>query len=229
MNRPKASAYGMDSPVIGRRTLLATVASVVARPACAALPVPPGDVLAFRLIRHGSEIGRHTVTFDRAGDQLTVHVKVDALVTLVSIPIVRYTHRVTETWSGESLVALTGETDKNGEHEWLRAQRSPGGLEVTGSKTERYIAPEGVGATSYWNKKVLGRPLISLEDGVLLRPKVAERPAETIPLASGHTIPAEHYNLSGPFNVDLWYDQASVWAGMAVPVKDGSTVQYERL
>ncbi len=219
----------MESLVIGRRALLVTMASATARQAAAALPVPPGNTLAFRLVRHGDEIGHHTTTFERNGDQLTVRVAVDALVTLVSIPLVRYTHRLVETWSGETLLSLNGETDKNGQHEWVKAQRGPSGLEVTGSQTERYIAPEPAGATSYWNKHMLDRPMVSLEDGVLLRPKVEARPTETIALASGRTIPAEHYNLSGPFNVDLWYDNTGMWAGMAVPIKDGSIVHYGRL
>jgi len=88
--------------VISRRALLVTMASAAARQADAALPVPPGNTLAFRLIRHGDEIGHHTATFERDGDQLAVRIAVDALVTLVSIPLVRYTHRVVEVWSGDT-------------------------------------------------------------------------------------------------------------------------------
>jgi hypothetical protein len=198
-------------------------------PAAAALPVPSSRTLAFRLIRHDTEIGRHSLTFDRNGASLTVHTEVDALVTLISIPIVRYRHRVVETWQGDTLTSLNGETDKNGQQEWVRAQRGAEGLVVLGSKTERYVAPEPARAATYWNKHVLDGPMISLEDGVLLRPKVERRPAELIPLAAGGTISAEHYNLSGPFSVDLWYDQTATWASLALTAADGSTVHYERL
>ena len=50
-----------------------------------------------------------------------------------------------------------------------------------------------------------------------------------IPLASGGTVQASHYNLSGSFNVDVWYDQMNTWAGLAFTVADGSDVHYERL
>jgi hypothetical protein len=193
------------------------------------LPVPPGDALAFRLIRHNTDIGRHTLAFEQQGDQLTVHVAVDALVTLLSIPIVRYSLRVVEVWQAGTLVSLTGETNKNGRHEWLKAQRSTDGLVVLGSRTQRYVAPEPAGSTSYWNRRLLDGPMISLEDGVLLRPKVLEEPAENIPLASGRTIPADHYNLSGAFKVDLWYDRTNTWASLGLPAADGSYVHYERL
>jgi hypothetical protein len=213
----------------GRRAVLMAGAAVVAHRAAAALPVPPDNALAFRLIRHGSDIGRHTLTFERQGDALTVRIAVDALVSLLSIPIVRYTHRAVETWQGDTLVALTGQTNKNGQQEWINARRTSEGMVVAGSKTARYVAPEQAIGTSYWNKRMLNGPMISLEDGVLLRPKVAERQPEAIPLASGGTIPADHYNLSGPFNVDVWYDRTNTWAGLAVAVADGSEIHYERL
>src|SRR5271165_717908 len=112
------SFHGIRLMAIGRRTLFTAGTCAVAvrtiRPAAAALPVPPSGSLAFRLIRHGGEIGRHTLTFGSHGDVLTVHTAVDALVTLISIPIVRYTHRVVETWQGQRLTSLAGETDKNG-------------------------------------------------------------------------------------------------------------------
>ena len=125
MSRRRQASDDTDSPVISRRALLVTMASAAARrqpPRCRS---QPAIRLAFRLIRHGDEIGHHTATFERIGDQLTVRIAVDALVTLVSIPLVRSLHRVVEVWSGETLLSLNGETDKNGEHEWVKAQRSP--------------------------------------------------------------------------------------------------------
>jgi Family of unknown function (DUF6134) len=215
--------------MIGRRAALAAAGWLAARQAIAALPVPPGDVLAFRLLRHGSEIGRHVLKFDRQSDALTVRITVDALVTLLSIPIVRYAHRATETWQDQSLVGLNSETDKNGQHEWMNASRSDQGLVVLGSRAARYVAPPTALATSYWNRRMLDGPMISMEDGVLLHPKVAERPEEPVRLASGAAVQARHYTLAGAFAADVWYDLANTWASFAVDVADGSTVHYERL
>jgi hypothetical protein len=214
---------------IGRRAVLCAAAVGFVRPASAALPVPPGNTLGFRMIRHDSEIGTHRLTFEPNGDTLTVHIAVDAVVTLLSIPIVRYTHRGVETWQGTTLVGLAGETNKNGEHEWVKASRTNAGLMVQGSQTRPYIAPEAAIPTSYWNKRMLDGRMISLEDGVLLAPKVANLRTERIRVASGNVIPANHYSLSGAFAVDLWYDAADSWAAMAMTVADGSEVRYERL
>jgi hypothetical protein len=210
---------------IGRRAVLLGGAGIATAGAAAAVPEP----LAFRLLRHGTDIGRHQVSFATKGDALTVTVTVDALVTLMSIPIVRYTHRAQEIWQGGRLVSLHATTDKNGSKGWADARRVGGHLLVAGSKTPRYLAPDNAIGTSYWNKRMLDGPMISLEDGVLLHPAIAVRPPEPIKLASGALIPAAHYNLSGAFNVDVWYDHTDTWAGLAFSVADGSTVHYERL
>jgi hypothetical protein len=216
--------------MIPRRAVLLGGAAAVtgAASVAAALPVPSGDSLAFRMVRHGSEIGTHALTFTHDGEILTVRIVVDALVTFATIPIARYSHRGVETWRGTTLVALTGDTSKHGSRQWVRAQRTDDGLEVLGSQTKRYISPEAAIPTSYWNKRMLDGPMISLEDGVLLSPKVADLRTESVRLASGQMIAADHYNLSGAFAVDLWYDQQRTWAGMAMTVVDGSEVRYER-
>lgn len=215
--------------VTRRRAILLAGAVIAVRRAAAALLLPPDHTLGFRMIRLGNEIGRHTVTFERQGDVLIVRVTVDALVSFLSIPIVRYKHRAVETWHDGTLVGLTGETDKNGQNGWVNAHHTSEGLKVAGSKTAPYIASEAAIGTSYWNKRMLDGAMISLEDGVLLKPKVALRRTEVVQLASGGTVAADHYNLSGPFNVDVWYERTETWAGLAFTVADGSGVHYERL
>ena len=214
--------------MIARRTLILAGVMASARPVAAALPVPSGNTLAFRLMRHGSEIGRHTVTFESQAEALTVRVEVDARVSFLSIPVVRYRHRALETWRGEKLATLAAETDKNGELEWVKAARTNEGLVVRGSKTARYIAPETAFATSYWNRRMLDGPMISLEDGVLLRPTVSLRRREAVRVASGSTVAADRYALRGAFDVDLWYDRSEAWVGLLLTAADGSEVRYER-
>jgi hypothetical protein len=131
--------------VISRRCMLLTGAGLAVRQGTrpgAASPAPSSGALAFRLIRHGSEIGRQTLNFERLGDTLTVRVVADVLVEIISIPVARYTQRVVETWRGDTLTSLTGETDKNGQRFWMEARRTNNGLVVLGSRTERYIAPD---------------------------------------------------------------------------------------
>jgi hypothetical protein len=215
--------------MIGRRAILLAGAMLAARRAFAGLPIPRGDSLGFRIMRHGSEIGTHVVTFDCDGDMLRVQTAVDVLVTLLTIPVARYHHRSTETWQGMTLVGMAGETDRDGQHDWMNARRTDEGLVVLGSQTKRYIAPESATPVSYWNKRMLHGPMISLEDGVLSSPKVAELRTDSVRLASGRMIPANHYSLSRPVDTDIWYDETDTWAAMMLTVIDGSEIRYERL
>jgi hypothetical protein len=215
--------------MIGRRAAILAGTGLFTRPAAAALPVPPGNRIAFAMIRHNNDIGRHIVTFERKDSTLTVRVSVDAQVTFLSIPVVRYNHRAVEIWNSDTLVSLNGETNRNGQHQWMNAHRSDAGLEVLGSATAAYIAPENALGITYWNKHQLEVPMIGMDDGLLQRPRVAFRETENIPLAAGGTVAANHYNLSGAFSADVWYDRSNAWAGFAFPIADTSIIHYERL
>jgi hypothetical protein len=215
--------------VITRRAVLCASSAVLAVSPAAALPVPLGNALSFRLIRHGSEIGRHTLAFETQGDAVIVRIAVTATVRLLSVPIVRYSHTAEEQWRAGRLAALQAETDKNGERQWATGNRSGDGFAVQGSQTRPYLAPDPAFATSYWNRHMLDGAMISTEDGVLLRPSVTLSRDERIPAAAGGTILADHYKLRGAFDVDLWYDKEGAWTGLAFDAADGSTVRYERL
>ena len=190
---------------------------------------PPGGRMTFRMVRHGDEIGRHNLVFERQGDAMAVHTSIDAVVTLLSVPIYRYRHRASETWSRGALNGLVSETDKNDEKQWAKASRGVDGLAVTGSQTRPYLAPSGAMPASYWNRQMLDGPMISLEDGVLLRPKIEPLGAEAVKLASGARVPGEHFRLSGAFAADVFYERNGDWAGLVLSVPDGSEIRYERL
>jgi Family of unknown function (DUF6134) len=215
--------------MIARRVLFLAGATLLAHRAVAGLPVPRGDSLGFRIMRHGGEIGTHTITFERTGGVLKVQTAIDVLVTLLSIPVARFRHRSNEIWHETTLVGAAGETSKDGQHDWMNARRTSEGLAVVGSQTKPYIAPESAMPVSYWNKRMLDGPMISLEDGVLSSPKVADLRTDSVQLASGRKIPATHYNLSAPVDADLWYDETDTWAAMMMTVVDGSEIRYERL
>jgi len=220
--------------MIARRTLLAAATTIpFCDPAAALagardLPIPPSRRLGFRLLRDDSEIGLHTVTFDTMGDTLAVLVEVNILVKLGPIAIYRYSHRGVERWQGRRYLGLETRTDHDGEPHWMRAVATDEGLVVEGSKAQRYVAPPGVFGTTYWNQDMLRDQVISSEDGRLFTIKRTALDIEPVPLATGSTIPARHYNIAGGLQLDLWYDTAGQWAHLAFN-RYGATIVYQRL
>jgi Family of unknown function (DUF6134) len=215
--------------VISRRVLLAGVAAVGGRSALAGLPVPRGDRLTFRLMRHGSVIGNHEVAFRRDGEVLDVDIAVDVLVKFGPIPLVRYTHRNRETWRQDRLVGLSAETNRNGTRLHMSARWTDAGLVVEGSGARRYIAPPDALPTTYWNPRMLLGPMIGTQDGMLVRPVVTPEPVAPVRVASGDAIHVRQYRLSGDLDLELWYDPFDTWTGMRFSVDDGSVITYERL
>ena len=216
--------------MLGRRDLLvAGAAVVVGGNARAALPVPRGNGLAFRLMRHGAAIGTHSLAFRRSGDALEVDIAVDVLVKFGPFPFVRYTHHNREVWQGDRLVGVSAHTDRNGTELHMAAAWTDTGLRVEGSGTRPYVAPPNAFATTYWRRATLFGPLIGTQDGMLVHPAISQLQQGPIRLASGEETPVRRYVLSGDLDVELWYDANDTWAGMRFTAADGSVISYERL
>ena len=215
---------------ITRRLLLAGAAAMASgHTAHAALPVPSGNKLNFRLMRHGAPIGTHMMTFRGHSDVLIVDIAVDVLVKFGPIPLVRYTHRNQETWQHDRLVGFESHTDRNGTIMHAKARWAGSGLAVEGSGTKPYIALANALATTHWNSHMLRGPMIGVQDGMLVHPIVSPQPEERVRLATGNDIRARHYTLTGDLDLELWYDPSDTWAGLRFTVDDGSVISYERL
>jgi hypothetical protein len=220
----------MSTPVLNRRSLMIAGGAVMAMPAFAGLiAAPPGRSLEFHVVRKGSVIGTHVLTFEGQGDDLTVRVAVDLAVGLGPITLFRYTHRAVETWRNGQVVSLETTTNDDGTHHKVTGRRTDAGLVVEGTKAARYNAPDNALPATHWNRKMLDGPMINTEDGRLMHPNVQSVGTDAIPTAGGGTINASHFAMSGDALLDTWYDATSNWAGISFKAGDGSVVHYERV
>ena len=210
--------------MIGRRDLLAGAGLLAAGPAMA-LPVPASRRLSFRVVRNGSAIGQHSLTFTGDDAQLTVSVVVDLSVGLGPIAFYRYRHRATERWQDGGVVAFEAETNDDGTMTTIAMRRDGDALMVESSQAGRYRAPPGAAPATHWNRRMLDGPFINTQNGEVLRPQIARPGAAPLPGASQRQ--AERYVLSGPIDLETWYDSMPQWVGLRFRGRDGSTIQYE--
>ncbi len=193
------------------------------------MPIPADGRISFRMLRNGDVIGSHNVDFARQGDGLVVSVAIEILVKLIGIPVYRYSHRATERWQGNRFISIESRTDRDGSPRVMNATRGEDGqVHVTGTRTDAYIAPEGVLPTTYWNKAMLQPRLINSEDGRLMELPLTTGTIEMVRTAAGQPIQARRYHYGGELNLELWYDAAGQWAHLEF-TKDGSTIIYEKL
>jgi hypothetical protein len=209
-----------------RGLLMSAAACCVARTAVAQPASPPLDRLVFRLVRDGSAIGTHVLTFVRFDNGLDVHIAVDIAVGFGPLVLFRYTLRGLEQWRSGAIVHLDATTNDNGTPEQMRADRDSRGLWVEGSQSPRYLAPPDVLPATHWNMAELKAPWINPQGGRLLHPVVQRVGQGPLTLAGGRTETATQYTLSGDAKLDIWYNAARRWSGLRFAAKDGSEVHY---
>ena len=216
--------------MIDRRGLLIGGACLAALPSAvqAGLPVPPGGRLGFDIIRKGTRLGAHVLTFEQAGDALAVRVKVDLVIKLGFLTLYRYSHRATERWTGDQVTGLDSATDDDGRKYSVTGRRDATGLVIESNVTPRYVAPADALPATHWNRRQLGGPWINTQDGKLVRPKVAAEGNDAVPTVAGALIRASRFVLTGDVEMETWYDPQPSWAGLRFKAKDGSLVRYLR-
>jgi hypothetical protein len=214
--------------MIGRRDLLAVGGALLVAPAArAALPVPTGNRLGFDVLRKGSKLGTHMLTFRPEGDRLTVEVLVDIAYKIGPITLYHYSHRATERWQGDQVMSVEARTDDNGSKSGVTAHREGNGWSVEGPKSGRYTAPPNAMPATHWNRRELDGPWINTQDGRLMRPRVASLGVDAVPSAGGGTLSARHFRLSGDVQMDMWYDDRLGWAGLSFAM-GGAPIVYLR-
>jgi hypothetical protein len=208
-----------------RSLMLAAPAILAARGSLAA--IPPGDRIAFTVTRNDSQIGTHVLTFSREGADVRVSIAIDFAVRFVGITAFRYTHRNTELWRGDRLLAIDATTDNNGTPLAVKARANGAGIAVEGTEGGSYVAPIEAISTSYWHGAFLRGQKIDTQGGRLLATTLEQLGEETIPVA-GRPTPAQRWRIAGDLALDIWYDRAGAWSALRFARSDGSVIAYTR-
>ena len=218
-------------PGVGRRALAGGAAALaLLHPVrSGAVSLPAGDAIAFRILRDGTEVGSHRITFERRGATTLARVCIDIAVSYAWVTVYRFTHRASEIWQGERFVGIESTTDDNGTPAWMRTAWDAGGvLQVSGSGTAPYAAPPGALASTYWNPAILrAAPVISSQDGRLSAQLVLTGALEQVPCVGG-TLRARRHEMRGERDMEIWYDLDDQWAYLRFQ-RDGAVITYLRV
>jgi hypothetical protein len=197
-----------------RRAVLALPLVTMAAPANAA---PPD--LTFRVIREGSEVGRHTVRFREEGGLLEARSEVRIEVKLMGFTVYRYLHETVESWRGDRLAGLNSRLDKNGTPAVCEARLVGGTMVLRGSGAEVRM-PAQAAPLTWWRQATLrpGVPLFDPRKAIAVEPEL-----RLTPVAGGTRVV-----LVGGEGAEVLYDAAGTWIGFATTGEDGSAVRYVR-
>ena len=216
--------------MLDRRLFLSGACASLCLPeaASANMRIPEGGRLAFSVLREGSDIGAHVLTFARSGDEVTVQVAIDLVVRLGPVPVYRYEHRATEIWNGAAFRSLEAQTKDDGKRLTVKAQRLANAVSVESSNKGNYAAPANALPSTHWNRRMLDGPFFNTQTGELLSNAVTPRGSTTVETSAGRKINVRRFEIVGPITLETWYDDQQTWAGLQFKGKDGSQIVYKR-
>lgn len=224
--------------------LILAAAGTATATASAAQDTPYGTSLSFIAYRNGEPIGRHSLSFQRNGQELKVATTIDLAVKVLGFTAYRYSHRAQETWNGDMFQALSSQTDDDGKKMTVQAQRTPAGMEVVRSAraetsqgasmdqglkrdgTVREIVPVELLPSSHWNFRQINQSaLLNTQTGAKANVQITPMGREQIKTANG-TIAAMRYRYTGDVTKDQWFDDRGRWVKTSFTGSDGSKIEY---
>jgi hypothetical protein len=215
--------------LLDRRALIAGAlgAATVPRMAQAA----PRANLRFNILRNGRPFGLYTVVFGSSGDLLTVTSDVAMSAKISGLTVFAYRLHVEETWRGDRFLEMHSHSsrDRQADQEFnVSAVRTPtGGIKVTNRDGLVALNPAAHPLT-HWNQDTLAGPLFNPQTGYPVAITAKSLGHDPVILASGQALRANHWALRGESQIDDWYDDAGVWAGLKAVFPDKSIIEYRR-
>jgi hypothetical protein len=190
-----------------------------------AAPAVAGD-LAFRVLRNGTDVGRHVISRRRSGDLTEVEVKTSIVIHLFFVPIYRYTHDVREVWDGPKLLRHISRRNDNGAQEEMELVRDGDRLRIEhdGKVIDR-IGADTLPANLWDRRLIEQRVVLATASGERMSIQAEHLGAERIEVA-GQWIIAEHYAVSGDLERELWYDDQERLVKVRFRASDGSQLEY---
>ena len=216
--------------VLARRRLIAGALAAASAPALAlAAPAALPAALRFNILRQGKPFGTYQVGFVQAGGQLTVTTDVAMRQKIAGITVFDYSHHCQEVWRDGAFEEMHSRTvrDRHDVDE-VDADRQGTGIRIRTNKGPG-VAPPSAAPFTHWNMATLTGPLFNPQDGQMLDLRAHQVGRDAVRLASGGVLNAAHWEVRGAQQVDEWYDDAGVWAGLKGVFPDKSVVEYRRL
>jgi len=183
--------------------------------------IPASDELAFKVLRNGTPIGEHRLTFERDGDDLTVQIRVDLAVKFAGFTVFTYGLQAEERWEAGRFSGLHSMVNHNGTQLEVEAHQVDGGYLVTGTNHSnpakswpQYVAPPDTLPLTYWNKAFLHANILNIETAHSYRCDVASPGWNALPTANDGPITAQRFDVTGKLHLSVWYDQNDAWSGL---------------
>jgi hypothetical protein len=178
--------------------------------------VPPSGKISFKVFHSGTPCGAYHLTFAQNGNQLRIDTNAALVVRVAGIPVFHYSVDASEYWSAGSFYALDSQVNHNGTPFEVHARPIAGGFAIQSTKAGNYnyTGLPALMPLTYWNKRFLDAMILNIETGRHYPAIVSSPGWNNLPTASGGTVLAQRFDVTGKLHLSVWYDQQGQWAGL---------------
>lgn len=200
-----------------RRLLPALAVAGFARIPDAIAQEAPAPYL-WKVMRNGTEIGSHTVTFSRRGGDLVAVSDVSVTPRVLGVVVYRFEHRYTEVTRDGRFVSVESHLNRNGQIVDVRGEARADAVLLQGGPDGPQRLAANAAPLSWWEPQRYTRvPIFGTTTGKLMDVTFRQesRPGGGV-----------RWSTTGEVEAVLDYNAAGRWVGYRVKGDDGSTVIY---
>ena len=176
--------------------------------------------LEFDLYRNNELIGQHIYLFDRNGQNLTVHNKINFKIKVFGVTVYRYFSEGHEKYVNGKFEGFSATTNQNKKKKFSKIYKKENKFFIEGS-SYKGEAPEDFIIGSWWNHSIIKYGVqISTGSGRIIKQNVSFVGKETIEI-NNKKYSALKFNFSSKdqslskdkkLNMDVWYDEKTlIW------------------
>jgi hypothetical protein len=213
--------------ILDRRALVGAALSAAVLPRAVLAAPPPNMTLHFNVLRNGKPFGSYQLAFVTNGDTLTATTDVAMAAKIAGLTVFNYRHHCEEVWKGGRFMELHSNSVRDNDKDFCTAVRTSSNIAIT-NKDGPLFAPAAASPYTHWNPATIQGPLFNPETGFMLRLAAQPMGHEPFALANGSKVTANHWAMRGESEIDEWYDDSGVWAGLRAVFPDKSIVEYRR-
>jgi hypothetical protein len=186
---------------------------------------PPLGIFIYTIARDGTPIGQQRIEFVNDGEKLRVISHTELAVTLLGLTLYGFNQQVEEVRAGDRIMSLTSEADDDGKDRKVSLTLQGEMLKGDYNGGDRTADPK-LPTSLFWQKLPVGdSAVLDTLRGRVREVTIKDLGAETLTLPVGR-IEARHYQMTGDWKRDLWYDANGVLVAGTL-VKDGATIRQE--
>jgi len=182
--------------------------------------------LRFRVLRHGSAIGEHRVTFRPDGTRLTVETHVNIAVKVLFFTAFRFTHEAEEVWQSDRLLSVTSATDDNGTLLQVSGHAVADGFRIIGADGPFLASAHLLTSNALWDSRIVRETrLIDVQHGGEIGLVATQLGDEHVDTPQGPVRASRHHMITPYYAGSVFHDSDGRWVKGLLELK-GERVEY---